>query len=757
VQFYLDGYRAGDPRVHPAAPDAFTPDELFPEEVDVLIVGVLAAQLADVPGIRTRVVERRDGPLERGQADGVACRTVEMFQAFGLADTMLAEGYWVNESVFWGPDVADPTLITRTGVVRDTEDGLSEMPHVIVNQARLQDYLLERMRKSPTRLEPDYGVEFVALEVEASGDHPVVVTLRRGDEEFTVRATYVVGCDGSRSGVRAAIGRELRGDVANHAWAVLDVFAVTDYPDWRKKSLIQSAHAGSILLIPREGGLMVRLYVDLGEVTDRDSLKAITQEQVIAMAQSVFAPYELDVREVAWFSLYEVGQRLTDKFDDVPAEELGTRLPHVFIAGDACHTHSAKAGQGMNVSMQDTFNLGWKLTAVLEGRSAPELLHTYSAERQTIAQNLIDFDREWSATIARPPVDPEHPEPRARRIAGGIRGLRPLHGRPSYAVHAVRADRRGDVSGARGGVPARNEISLSPRCPHRGCQGDPARPRARSRWAVAPLRVRRCHGVPGVCAARAPWPRHPAPIHSRGCRPRLCAQRARGVPGWPPRPGRHRPARGAPAPKGTVRSARLRERLRRQDPQRGRHLRRAGHRPIVGCPCPSATRSVRCTRPPTRRVRRTRRLPARIPAGGMMTDEPEPLRYTGHLIRRAQQRHVALWQERVSAEVSSVQYAALSVLERMPGANQSELGEELDLDRSTIADIVSRLERRGVIERSAHVSDRRRNVLRLTDTGLAEVARLRPLVTEANSELTTGLSAEELTTLRALLTRILSA
>jgi DNA-binding MarR family transcriptional regulator len=141
----------------------------------------------------------------------------------------------------------------------------------------------------------------------------------------------------------------------------------------------------------------------------------------------------------------------------------------------------------------------------------------------------------------------------------------------------------------------------------------------------------------------------------------------------------------------------------------------------------------------------------------MMTDEPEPLRYTGHLIRRAQQRHVALWQERVSAEVSSVQYAALSVLERMPGANQSELGEELDLDRSTIADIVSRLERRGVIERSAHVSDRRRNVLRLTDTGLAEVARLRPLVTEANSELTTGLSAEELTTLRALLTRILSA
>jgi DNA-binding MarR family transcriptional regulator len=131
-----------------------------------------------------------------------------------------------------------------------------------------------------------------------------------------------------------------------------------------------------------------------------------------------------------------------------------------------------------------------------------------------------------------------------------------------------------------------------------------------------------------------------------------------------------------------------------------------------------------------------------------MTHEPEPLRHTGHLIRRAQQRHAALWQERVSAEVSSVQYAALAVLERMPGASQSELGAELDLDRSTIADLVSRLERRGVI-------DRRRYSLRLTAAGLAEVDRLRPLVSEANATLTEGLSAGELATLRMLLKRIL--
>src|SRR5262249_40571805 len=74
----------------------------------------------------------------------------------------------------------------------------------------------------------------------------------------------------------------------------------------------------------------------------------------------------------------------------------------VFIAGDACHTHSAKAGQGMNVSMADTWNLGWKLAAVLNGTAKPELLHTYSAERQQVATELIDFDREFSKLFSAP-------------------------------------------------------------------------------------------------------------------------------------------------------------------------------------------------------------------------------------------------------------------------------------------------------------------------------------------------------------------
>ena len=140
----------------------------------------------------------------------------------------------------------------------------------------------------------------------------------------TIRARYVVGCDGARSTVRKSIGRELHGDSANHAWGVMDVLAVTDFPDIRFKALIQSAKDGSLLIIPREGGYMVRLYVELAklDVGERVANRNITADDVIAKAQRILKPHTLDVKEIAWWSVYEIGQRLTDKFDDVPEAEI---------------------------------------------------------------------------------------------------------------------------------------------------------------------------------------------------------------------------------------------------------------------------------------------------------------------------------------------------------------------------------------------------------------------------------------------------
>jgi phenol 2-monooxygenase (NADPH) len=421
LQFHLNGFEPGDPEISDPAQRYATAGALgaAPEEVDVLIVGcgpaglTLAAQLSAFPDIKTCIVDQKSGPLLRGQADGIACRTMEMFEAYGFSERVLKEACWINETTFWKPDGKQRLNIVRSGRVQDTEGGLSEFPHVVLNQARVHDFFLDVMRKSPARLEPHYARRLLDLRIDpeataSDNAYPYRVTagLERLDPAHegqieTIKARYVVGCDGARSTVRRCIGRALRGDSANHIWGVMDVLVVTDFPDIRFKSLIQSADHGSLLVIPREGGYLVRLYIELDKLDagERVSNRNITADDLIAAARRILQPHTLEVKEVAWWSVYEIGQRLCDRFDDVPDENI-ERCPRVFIAGDACHTHSPKAGQGMNVSMQDGFNLGWKLASVLRKRCAPRLLHSYSAERQAIAKELIDFDREWAEILA---------------------------------------------------------------------------------------------------------------------------------------------------------------------------------------------------------------------------------------------------------------------------------------------------------------------------------------------------------------------
>lgn len=422
MQFHQHGYVSGDPRIQAAAGTGIDRPAELPHEVDVLIVGsgpagmITAAQLAAFPDINTRIVERRGGRLEIGQADGIQARSVETFQAFGFAERITTEAYRITATVFWKPDLLDPTRIVRAARAPDDTTGISEFPHLIVNQARVLDYFAEVMANSPARIRADYGWEFRSLEIDEHSEFPVAVTLvgthgANCGVERVVRAKYVVGADGAHSGVRESIGAAHSSVHANHAWGVMDVLAVTDFPDIRAKCAIQSGDGGNILLIPREGGSLFRMYVDLGEVPEDGShaVRGTTIEEIIAKANKILHPYTLDVRSVAWSSVYEVGHRLTDRFDDVPLDLRGTRLPRVFITGDACHTHSAKAGQGMNVSMQDGFNVAWKIAHVLAGRSPASLLATYSAERQVIAKNLIDFDLQWSKLMAMRPEDMEDP------------------------------------------------------------------------------------------------------------------------------------------------------------------------------------------------------------------------------------------------------------------------------------------------------------------------------------------------------------
>jgi phenol 2-monooxygenase len=424
MQYHLNGFKPGNYQIPDSAREpAPTPPLLdLPKEVDVLIVGcgpaglTMARQLSEFTDITTCIVDLQEGPLMFGRADGISCRTMEIMEGFNSSEMIVKEAYRLNQNTFWEPDSIKPENIKRTHKISDARIGLSEFQHGIVNQARLHEILLEGMKNSVTHLVPHYSRRLVELDVDPKltqdlNAHPITATFELNDNSEspkteTIRARYIVGTDGARSSVRRNLSITLEGDSANKAWGVMDLLLVTDFPDIRVKSFIQSQEHGAVMTIPREGGYLCRFYIELGLLGkgQRAADLNLKAKDVIAKAQQIMHPYTLDVKEVAWWSIYEVGQRIADRFDDTPVGNPENLIPRAFVAGDACHTHSPKGGWGLNTSLPDTFNLGWKVAAVLQGKCKPQLLQTYSTERRKVALQLIEADRQLSKLVATQPT-----------------------------------------------------------------------------------------------------------------------------------------------------------------------------------------------------------------------------------------------------------------------------------------------------------------------------------------------------------------
>ncbi len=463
MQYHLNGFKPGNYEVLDEArkPYPNPPIEDLPSEVDVLIVGTgpagltMARQLSVFANIKTAIVDLMPGPLLFGRADGISCRTQEIMEAFNCSEMVVKETYHLMQNTYWEPDPENPQNIRRLYKIDDARLGLSEFKHGIVNQARLHELLADGMANSVTGLKPHYSRKLISLDIDESltqdlNAHPITAVFERVDEagkgiRETVKARFAVGCDGGRSSVRRNLGIELQGDSANKAWGVMDILLNTDFPNIRVKAFIQSQDHGAVMTIPREGGYLIRFYVEL-DLLGKDKRAAdvaLSEKDLIAKAQKIFHPYTLDVKEVAWWSIYEVGQRIAERFDNRPLGSGEDVIPRAFLAGDACHTHSPKGGWGLNTSLPDTFNLGWKMAHVLQGKAQPKLLHTYETERRKVAQHLIDADRELSKLVATRPsaddnsaaakVDAAKIEAFMKRQSGFVAGTS-IEYNPSYLV-----------------------------------------------------------------------------------------------------------------------------------------------------------------------------------------------------------------------------------------------------------------------------------------------------------------------------------
>jgi len=397
--------------------DGLCNDQTLKEsKVDVLILGagpagVMSAHGLAMAGVKVRILDERPKKVSAGQADGIQPRTIEVLQSYGLAERLIREGNQMHMAAFYNPSPSGG--IARTGRAPDVTAPTARYPfEITLHQGAIENIFLDSMRNYSLEVERpktlvELSVDDDQSDLESGESHPVravVTNLPGGEAEGgewkegpseIVHAKYVIGADGAHSWVRKTLNIAMEGEQTDYVWGVVDTVPVTDFPDIRNRCAIHSDN-GSCMIIPREGD-MVRLYVQIREGGDKKAEGRVDRskwsaERIMELAQKSLHPYKISFpNPIEWWTIYVIGQRVASKF---------SVKERVFITGDACHTHSPKAGQGMNASMNDGHNLIWKLTQVLRGWAKPELLKTYEFERRKYAQDLITFDKRFAALFS---------------------------------------------------------------------------------------------------------------------------------------------------------------------------------------------------------------------------------------------------------------------------------------------------------------------------------------------------------------------
>ncbi|KAG1850916.1 FAD binding domain-containing protein [Suillus subluteus] len=421
-------------------------------EVDVLIIGagpagLMCANALANARVNVRIVDKRAAKIAAGQADGISPRTIEVFQSYGIGERLLRESAQVHQAAFYNPSASGG--IELTSRAPDVTAPSARYPfEVALHQGGIEAIFLDSM--SALGVEVERSTVPTSLDISKDeneladpASHPVRVALQRLDvpegqpQEEIVHAKFVVGADGAHSWVRKQLDIAMDGEQSEFIWGVLDMVPDTNFPDVRNKSLVHSNH-GSALLVPREQDRL-RIYMQLEDkdvidpATGRVDKERIGPEELLRVARRSLYPYSLNpTTGILWWTLYIIGQRVASRFS---VEN------RVLIAGDACHTHSPKAGQGMNASMNDAHNLAWKIALVVRGWADSSLLSTYESERRKYALDLIAFDKMFSTLFSGKPlteensdgVAPEHFMKTFQKFGGFTSGIG-VHYDPSVAV-----------------------------------------------------------------------------------------------------------------------------------------------------------------------------------------------------------------------------------------------------------------------------------------------------------------------------------
>jgi len=347
-------------------------------KVDVLVVGagptgtLLASELAR-RGVKVRWIEKRSMPAEHSRALAVVPRTMEMLDQLGLAHAFIASGHQAKGICLYGSD--------RREIIRSGLTGLRTVfPFfLLLPQTDSEKILVDHARKAGVEMER--GVELKNLFQMEEG---VCVNLEHKDgTEERVSASYLVGCDGSRSAVRHAAALEFRGGGYDQSWLLADVVLDCELdPEWLHGF---TSKEGPIFFfpLPKQSWRIVVL---------REGEKGATKEVSMEEIKEILEQNQLGhlrPRDPIWMARFGIEHRRTEHL----------RMGRVFLCGDAAHVHSPAGGQGMNTGLGDAFNLGWKLASVIQGKAKKELLDSYEAERMPVIDGVMRMTDQMTRLI----------------------------------------------------------------------------------------------------------------------------------------------------------------------------------------------------------------------------------------------------------------------------------------------------------------------------------------------------------------------
>jgi 2-polyprenyl-6-methoxyphenol hydroxylase-like FAD-dependent oxidoreductase len=339
-------------------------------EIDVLICGAgaagltLAIELAR-RGIAFRLIDKMDDAFRGSRGKGLQPRTLEVFEDLGIIDRIAAAGgpyppqrEYREDGTFAESAIAE---------IEEPRTGEPYRTPLMIPQFLTEGVMRERLAEFGHSVM--FGYELIGFEQDDEG---VTARLAGQAGEEVVRSRYLVGTDGGRSFVRHALGIDFPGKTLGVRALVADV-ALTglDRDAWHRFN--EGDMQRQIAICPLAGTDLFQIQGPIPLEGDID-----LSAEGLSLLVSERTGRDIRVQSVSWASAFNMNARLADRY----------RVGRAFLAGDAAHTHPPTGGQGLNTSVQDAYNLGWKLATVLRGGPA-SLLDSYEEERRPIAAEML--------------------------------------------------------------------------------------------------------------------------------------------------------------------------------------------------------------------------------------------------------------------------------------------------------------------------------------------------------------------------------